>query len=235
MTTQSVLNDISVLLFLSSSGTKSHITLQWLTENSSFEDDLWVLFDDDSGECVQFAEANDITFDVVEDPKDPSAQAKKMAEKADGVSYLISAGWGYRIPPDVIDIPDVAALNCHSSYLPDYKGPSVYWVQWAHAEKTGGATVHLMTEEFDEGAIIAQQRFEIGFCDLPNDILHKASIITPGLLLKAILAIEQGCEPSPQGEGRYFPYIRKRYVLIRGVVNHLLRLIGINERWEMKT
>jgi folate-dependent phosphoribosylglycinamide formyltransferase PurN len=125
-------------------------------------------------------------------------------ERLKDIDVLVSCGWGDLIASEAIATPRVAALNCHSSFLPDYKGGSVYQYQWANCERYGGATIHYMTERFDAGNIVSQQRYRIKSFDNPVDILYRASEFTGPLLVQALFLVLNGAKGSPQSGGRYF-------------------------------
>ncbi|MFZ9448599.1 MAG: formyltransferase family protein [Alphaproteobacteria bacterium] len=67
-------------------------------------------------------------------------------------SYLVSGGAGiFRCP--LLRLPRLGVLNIHPGLLPEYRG--VDPVLWALADGGElGATVHLMSEGIDEGAIL---------------------------------------------------------------------------------
>jgi methionyl-tRNA formyltransferase len=85
--------------------------------------------------------------------------------------FIISVGFEYLVPPDILDIPSEDAINLHPSYLPYNRGksPNV----WPLIEGTpAGVTLHSMDAEFDTGDIIAQQRVVTEFSDT-GETLHK--------------------------------------------------------------
>ena len=81
------------------------------------------------------------------------------------VDFIIVAGYGKLLPKDWLEFPKVAAINFHPSLLPQYPGPAP--VEWAllKGEKITGISIIKMTEEYDQGPIIAQKKLPI----LPTD------------------------------------------------------------------
>lgn len=208
--------------------------IERLAEDCRFlsEYDLYVVFDSESGLAVDTADERGTPYTVA-DPTDPTDALEGVAERIGTIHYLVACGWGYRVPTESLEVPRVA-LNCHSSYLPRYKGWSVYRAQWAHAERRGGVTIHEMTEEIDEGEIVTRQRFEIGLFETPLGIARTYSELTVPLLKEAIHRLETGEECVPRsGGGRYFTRIPLRHTLKHGVVNHLLRAVGSERRWGL--
>lgn len=81
--------------------------------------------------------------------------------------YLISVHFPYYVPPSVLTIPSVAALNLHPAYLPYNRG--WHTPSWAILDDAPfGATLHVMTDELDAGPIVHQKRLSIR----PNDTAH---------------------------------------------------------------
>jgi methionyl-tRNA formyltransferase len=80
-------------------------------------------------------------------------------------NFFVVAGYRLLLPPAWLAYPTVAALNLHPSLLPQYPGPAP--VEWAmlKGEKFTGISIIKMTEEYDQGPIIAQKKLPI----LPTD------------------------------------------------------------------
>lgn len=78
---------------------------------------------------------------------------------------IITAGWPYKIPAEVINHFDFPFLNIHPSLLPKYRGPEPIIQQILNDEKIGGVTIHRMDADWDNGGICGQLEFEI----LPQD------------------------------------------------------------------
>ena len=74
---------------------------------------------------------------------------------------IISGGFPWRIPADVLALPRLGAINLHDALLPRYRGPSA--VEWAfrNGRRETGMTIHRLTPEFDTGPILAQARIPI--------------------------------------------------------------------------
>ena len=86
------------------------------------------------------------------------------------IDFIALAGFLWLIPPYLIDNFSNRILNIHPALLPKYGGKGMYGMHVHRAvksagEKKSGITVHLVNENFDEGAIIFQAT-----CDLvPED------------------------------------------------------------------
>lgn len=78
---------------------------------------------------------------------------------------IIVADYGLKLPKQLIGLPKYGALNIHPSLLPAYRGSSP--AQWAilRGEKETGVTILTISEEFDQGKIVAQKKIPV----LPTD------------------------------------------------------------------
>jgi len=74
--------------------------------------------------------------------------------------YVISAGFRYLVPEEILAVPEAGAVNLHLSYLPYNRGmnPNVWGIL---EERPAGTTIHHMTPEFDTGSIIDRRRVDV--------------------------------------------------------------------------
>jgi len=69
----------------------------------------------------------------------------------------------FRMLPKVAwELPPLGTFNLHASLLPDYRGAAPINHAIMNGEKTTGLTTFFINEKIDEGAIILQQKLEIG-------------------------------------------------------------------------
>jgi len=101
-------------------------------------------------------------------------------------AVILSNGWQFRIRGEIISSASLIALNCHSSYLPEYRGGNVTFAPLINEEKTSGVTVHRMIDKFDAGDILAQKRVDIVKNETPESLNLKRAGITGQVLCKAL-------------------------------------------------
>lgn len=87
------------------------------------------------------------------------------------------AGYMRKIPTQLIKAYEGKILNIHPALLPKFGGKGMYGhfvheAVIASKEKKSGCTVHLVTEDFDEGPILAQAEVPVYATDTP-EILQK--------------------------------------------------------------
>jgi len=77
---------------------------------------------------------------------------------------VISGGFEHKVPEEIIEVPEKGIVNLHPSFLPYNRGAHPYI--WPIIEDTpAGVSIHYMTEEIDEGAIIDREEVSV----LPDD------------------------------------------------------------------
>lgn len=110
---------------------------------------------------------------------EPNHDSEKMLiELVQGVDIILLAGYTRKIPESWIRAFNGRMLNIHPSLLPKFGGKGMYGrhvhkaVSLSGDNKTG-VTIHLVNEEYDEGAIIAQFAVEIQPGEAPKSIETK--------------------------------------------------------------
>lgn len=125
--------------------------------------------------------------------------------------FLISNGWGWIISDEVINLPKVKALNCHSSLLPNYRGGSVYKHVLMNYEEKTGLSLHELTSKIDRGVIYAQKEVPIDKSDTPNKLLFKLSLLSAQVISEGIENILSSSPKVIKNEGEGF-YAKKTSV-----------------------
>ncbi len=90
------------------------------------------------------------------------------------VDLIIIGTWKERIRKETFDIPKIGTINVHPSLLPKYRGPNPYIQTILNGEKQTGVTLHLVDENYDSGAILAQEKFEIKDTDTSKELRERA-------------------------------------------------------------
>lgn len=101
-----------------------------------------------------------------------------------GIEVIALAGYMQLLSPEFIAGWNDRILNIHPSLLPDYKGLDTHSRAMLAGEEYAGCSVHVVTEELDDGPVIAQTKVRI----LPRD--------TPESLADRVLAEEHKLYPA---------------------------------------
>lgn len=113
---------------------------------------------------------------------------------------LISCGFPWRIPAEVLALPRLGAINFHDALLPRYRGPNATGWAFRNGDTETGLTIHRLTPEFDAGAILAQARIPITDDDHFSTMDAHWDAVTPALLRTALERIARGEAGEPQDE-----------------------------------
>ncbi len=139
-----------------------------------------------------------------------------------------------RLPPGLLGIAPLGALNLHPSLLPAYRGPDpLFWI-YRDGERQAGVTVHQITPELDAGDILSQQAVSLPDGTAGDVLEAQCAGIGRRLLADAAWAIWQGTAgrtPQDEREASYRPWpapsdlvvdpgwsARRAFNFIRGVI-----------------
>lgn len=116
---------------------------------------------------------------------------------------LLCTAFPWRMPADALAVPRLGCVNGHPSLLPSYRGPTP--VAWAirNGETEIGLTYHLMDEQFDTGAILAQQAVPLADDDTDEMLWPKLRAASVELLPVVFERLGRGDRGEPQEGGDY--------------------------------
>lgn len=115
---------------------------------------------------------------------------------------IVSGGFPWRIPADVLALPRLGAINFHDALLPRHRGPNATGWAFRMGDTETGLTIHRLTPEFDTGPILAQAGVPITDDDNLSSLMAKLVDRAPGLLRRALERVAQGEEGDPQDESQ---------------------------------
>lgn len=180
-------------------------------------------------------------YDLAKAHNLPVSRPKKIDEQATEYikslkpELIFSFYFRRLIPDEIIAMPRLGSYNMHGALLPKYRGQTC--INWAvvNGETKTGATLHLMTDKADEGAIVAQRSCEIAFTDTAIDVFKRISIIAAQIIHDVLPELEAGtAKLTPQDDSKATKFGRRHpadgwldfskdaitlYNLIRGVTH----------------
>jgi phosphoribosylglycinamide formyltransferase 1 len=122
-----------------------------------------------------------------------------------GTDLLVLAGYLKLVPAEVIDRYRGRILNVHPALLPAFGGLGMYGRRvheavLASGARESGATVHLVDEVYDRGAILGQARVPVLPGDDPDTLAARVLEAEHRLLPAAVLAAAAAGRPVPLPE-----------------------------------
>lgn len=107
-------------------------------------------------------------------PKDRQGEMEATLREH-GITHIALAGYLRLIPPAVVRAYEGRMVNVHPALLPAFGGPGMYGHHVHEAvvragARTSGPTVHFVSEQYDEGAIIAQHEVPVLADDTPESL-----------------------------------------------------------------
>lgn len=113
------------------------------------------------------------------------AQVKTLVQET-GAELIVLARYMQILSDDLSAWLSGRCINIHHSFLPGFKGAKPYHQAFERGVKMIGATSHYVTEDLDEGPIIAQDVESVRHSDMPEDLVRKGRDIERRVLAKAV-------------------------------------------------
>lgn len=122
---------------------------------------------------------------------------------------VLVGSWGEKFSKQTYDIPKIATINAHPSLLPKYRGPNPYFWVIRNQEQISGVTFHLMDENYDTGAILAQEEVKIYPSDTGKTLKERTVLTARGVACELLKDLsEDVIIPLQQREDKatYYSY-----------------------------
>ncbi|GCE12256.1 formyltetrahydrofolate deformylase [Tengunoibacter tsumagoiensis] len=104
----------------------------------------------------------------------------------DTVDFLILARYMQILEPFFVNTYPQRIINIHHSFLPAFIGASPYAQAFTRGVKLIGATAHYVTNQLDEGPIIAQDVIHCDHRDNVQDLIRKGRDVERRVLAEAV-------------------------------------------------
>jgi len=148
---------------------------------------------------VQLAREHGIPVHVLNDIADPEEWRRVLT--AAGAELIVLAGYLKRVPAPIVREWRGRIINVHPALLPRHGGSGMYGLKvhqavLASGDATSGATVHLVSEEYDEGEILCQGVVAVLPGDTPETLATRVLEVEHKLLPAAVLALAKAGLPT---------------------------------------
>ena len=142
--------------------------------------------------------------------KSANSEAFKKEILRLNADIILVGTWSEKLKKEIINLPAIAAINVHPSLLPKYRGPNPYIQTILHGETKSGVTFHLMSENLDGGAILAQEEINILPYDTAKELKEKTVVVARVMACELLKILDKNSvKPIPQNENEasYFSNI----------------------------
>ncbi len=122
---------------------------------------------------------------------DNEDQAIKKALQSAGTELIVLSGYMKKIGPQTLSAYSGKILNIHPSLLPKFGGRGMYG-DFVHAavieagETASGATVHFVTDAYDEGPLLLQKEVPVLSGDTVESLGQRVRAIEGDLYIDAL-------------------------------------------------
>ena len=122
---------------------------------------------------------------------DNEDQAIKKALQSAGTELIVLSGYMKKIGPQTLSAYSGKILNIHPSLLPKFGGRGMYG-DFVHAavleagETVSGATVHFVTDAYDEGPLLLQKEVPVLSGDTVESLGQRVRAIEGDLYINAL-------------------------------------------------
>jgi len=183
------LEPVRVAVLVSGGGTNLQALLDTLHDSPIARIARVISSRSDAG-ALERARRAGVPTTVLRDAGDPAEVLSALA----GAQLVVLAGYLKLVHASVVARFRGRIINIHPALLPDFGGAGMYGRRvheavLASGAKESGATVHFVDEEFDRGAIIAQERVPIEAGDTPDTLAARVLEAEHRLLPKVVLQL----------------------------------------------
>jgi formyltetrahydrofolate-dependent phosphoribosylglycinamide formyltransferase len=152
---------------------------------------------------LERARATGIPAEVFDDPADPTEWITRCGRR--DVDLIVLAGYLKLVPAQVLSRYGGRMLNIHPALLPLHGGRGMYGRRVHQAvldsgARETGATVHLVDEEYDRGAILAQSRVAVLAGDTSETLAARVLEAEHTLLPAVVIAASHAGRPVSLSE-----------------------------------
>ena len=139
---------------------------------------------------------------------DPAALDHAIADALarHGVDVVLLAGYLKKLGPRTIARYCGRILNVHPALLPRFGGHGMYGIRvheavLASGDRETGVTIHLVDEEYDHGAIVAQCRLPVESADTAETLAARVLTREHRFVVETLTSIATGGLKLPQTIG----------------------------------
>ena len=130
-----------------------------------------------------------------------SLRAFAEEQRSRSIDLFALASYGRILPPALLAVPPLGALNVHPSLLPKYRGATPIQTALLNGETETGVSLMMMDVGMDTGPIVAQERTPIDASERYGELHDRLAILGAQMLDRALALAENGPLPSRDQSG----------------------------------
>lgn len=111
------------------------------------------------------------------------------------------ASYGRILPPEILELPRLGALNVHPSLLPQYRGATPIQAALRNGDAVTGVSIMLMDAGMDTGPLVAQTRVDVGPGENYGALHDRLAQLGARMLERAFEAAAAGALPRQPQSG----------------------------------
>ena len=166
-----------IAIFASGAGTNAENLISYFRTSDVAQVDL-VLTNKKEAGVLEKAKALEVPTYVFSKQDLNSSDAVLQTLKDFNIDWIVLAGFLLKVPESLIDAYPDRIINIHPALLPKYGGKGMYG-QHVHravleaGERETGISIHFVNEHYDQGAMIAQHKVNLGDEETAESIAAK--------------------------------------------------------------
>ncbi len=125
-------------------------------------------------------------FPITKETKAEQEAAEIALMKKENIDLVVLARYMQILSSTLVDTFPNQIINIHHSFLPAFPGAKPYHSAHRRGVKIIGATSHFVTEDLDEGPIIAQGVTQVSHRDSVSDFIRKGKDLEQTVLSRAV-------------------------------------------------
>ena len=165
-----------VAIFASGTGSNAEKIIIAFEGSPDIKVELVVSNKENAG-VLQIAERHNIASRIIKKSVEDETELLFHLRKK-GISYLVLAGYLWKLPASLIKAYPDRIINIHPALLPKFGGKGMYGLRVHDAvikggEKESGITIHFVDEIYDNGEIIFQEKVLVSHDDTAETLAKK--------------------------------------------------------------
>ena len=165
-----------IVIFASGNGSNAINIIKYFQNNPNISI-VQVLSNNKNAKVLDKVNSLNISSDTF-DKDDFYTSDKILTNLIKHADFIVLAGFLWKVPSKIIKAFPNKIINIHPALLPKYGGKGMYGMHVHESviknkEKESGITIHYVNENYDEGAIIFQEKVKISMDDTPESVAQK--------------------------------------------------------------